>query len=214
MEEYKLKRYQEAEKRFLDIVISIFTIIVTLPIMVIISVLIKLDSKGKVIYKQKRITKNGKEFVMYKFRTMIEDAEKNTGPIIAIENDTRITRVGKILRKTRLDELPQFFNVLKGDMSIVGPRPERIEILNKIVKDVPNYRDRENVKAGITCIAHIKGDYYTEPKLRFEYDKEYMKDWSIKKDIKIIFETIKKVSRDVVKLKQENSKASAEDSKS
>ena len=92
--------------------------------------------------------------------TMIEDAEKNTGPIIAIENDTRITRVGKILRKTRLDELPQFFNVLKGDMSIVGPRPERIEILNKIVKDVPNYRDRENVKAGITCIAHIKGDYY------------------------------------------------------
>lgn len=207
MEKYKLKRYQEAEKRFLDIVISIFTIIVTLPIMVIISVLIKLDSKGKVIYKQKRITKNGKEFVMYKFRTMVEDAEKNTGPILAIENDTRITRVGKILRKTRLDELPQFFNVLKGDMSIVGPRPERIEILNKIVKDVPNYRDRENVKAGITCIAHIKGDYYTEPKLRFEYDKEYMKDWSIKKDILIISNTIKKIVKEIFKLtkiKEEN----------
>lgn len=125
MEKYKLKRYQEAEKRFLDIVISIFTIIVTLPIMVIISVLIKLDSKGKVIYKQKRITKNGKEFVMYKFRTMIEDAEKNTGPILAIENDTRITRVGKILRKTRLDELPQFLCIKR----YVGSRPERIEIL-------------------------------------------------------------------------------------
>ena len=207
MEKYKLKRYQEAEKRFLDIVISIFTIIIALPIMVIISVLIKLDSKGKVIYKQKRITKNGKEFVMYKFRTMVEDAEKNTGPILAIENDTRITRVGKILRKTRLDELPQFFNVLKGDMSIVGPRPERIEILNKIVKDVPNYRDRENVKAGITCIAHIKGDYYTEPKLRFEYDKEYMKDWSIKKDILIISNTIKKIVKEIFKLtkiKEEN----------
>ena len=207
MEKYKLKRYQEAEKRFLDIVISVFTIIIALPIMVIISVLIKLDSKGKVIYKQKRITKNGKEFVMYKFRTMVEDAEKNTGPILAIENDTRITRVGKILRKTRLDELPQFFNVLKGDMSIVGPRPERIEILNKIVKDVPNYRDRENVKAGITCIAHIKGDYYTEPKLRFEYDKEYMKDWSIKKDILIISNTIKKIVKEIFKLtkiKEEN----------
>ena len=193
-----LNRYKKLEKRLFDIVFSVIAIILTFPLMIIISIMIKVDSKGKVIYKQKRITKNGKEFIMYKFRTMIENAEKDTGPILAKEDDERITKIGKILRKTRLDELPQFFNVLKGDMSIVGPRPERKEIIEKIIKDVPDYRKREQVKAGITCIAHVKGDYYTKPETRLMYDKEYIKNWSMKNDIKIIFNTIKKITKEIL----------------
>lgn len=175
MEQYKLTKKQQIKKRIFDITISIIAIVITMPIMAVIAIAIKIDSKGNIIYKQKRVTKNGKEFTMYKFRTMIKDAEKTTGPILAKKDDTRITKVGKILRKTRLDELPQFFNVLKEDMSIVGPRPERKEIINKIIKEVPEYRQREQIKAGITCIAHIEGDYYTKPELRLEYDRKYMK---------------------------------------
>lgn len=197
MEQYKLNEKQKIEKRIFDVIISIIVIIITSPIMILIAIAIKIDSKGPVIYKQKRITKDGKEFTMYKFRTMIDNAEKETGPILAKKKDERITKVGKILRRTRLDELTQFFNVIKGDMSIVGPRPERKELIEKIIKELPEYRIREQVKAGITCIAHIEGDYYTEPKVRLEYDKMYMKDWSIKKDIKIIFKTILKVIKEL-----------------
>ena len=197
MEQYKLNKKQKIEKRIFDVIISIIVIIITSPIMILNAIAIKIDSKGPVIYKQKRITKDGKEFTMYKFRTMIDNAEKETGPILAKKKDERITKVGKILRRTRLDELTQFFNVIKGNMSIVGPRPERKELIEKIIKELPEYRIREQVKAGITCIAHIEGDYYTEPKVRLEYDKMYMKDWSIKKDIKIIFKTILKVIKEL-----------------
>lgn len=197
MEQYKLNKKQKIEKRIFDVIISIIVIIITSPIMILIAIAIKIDSKGPVIYKQKRVTKDGKEFTMYKFRTMIDNAEKETGPILAKKKDERITKVGKILRRTRLDELTQFFNVIKGDMSIVGPRPERKELIEKIIKELPEYRIREQVKAGITCIAHIEGDYYTEPKVRLEYDKMYMKDWNIKKDIKIILKTILKVIKEL-----------------
>ena len=206
MEEYKLKKYQVFEKRIFDIIFSIIALVITAPIMLLIVIAIKIDSRGKAIYKQKRITKGGKEFVIYKFRTMIEDAEKETGPILAKKDDSRITRVGKILRRTRLDELPQFFNVLKGNMSIVGPRPERKEFINEIIKEFPQYKERERVKAGITCIAHIEGDYYTKPELRLEYDRQYMESWSIRKDIKIIFKTIKKISKEILKMKQKKKK--------
>ena len=125
MEEYRLTRKQEFQKRIFDIIISIIAIVITSPVMLFIAIAIKMDSKGKIIFKQKRITKSGKEFTIYKFRTMVEAAEKNTGTVLAKKDDNRITRVGKVIRKTRLDELPQFLKVLKGDMSIVGPRPER-----------------------------------------------------------------------------------------
>lgn len=202
MEQYQLTKKQEAEKRIFDIILSIIAIVITSPIMLFIAIAIKIDGKGRIIYKQKRITKSGKEFTIYKFRTMVENAEKETWPVLAKKDDNRITRIGKVLRKTRLDELPQFFNVLKGDMSIVGPRPERREIIDEIIKEVPKYKEREQVKAGITCIAHIKGDYYTEPELRLEYDKEYMKNWSIIKDIKIIFKTLEKIGKEVFILKE------------
>lgn len=121
------------------------------------------------------------------------------GPILAVKGDNRITRVGKVLRKTKLDELPQLFNVLKGDMSIVGPRPERIEIIEDIIKVVPEYRIREQVKSGITGLSHIEGDYYTNPKQRLEYDITYMSKWSIKSDIKIVFRTFGKIIKDARK---------------
>ena len=121
------------------------------------------------------------------------------GPILAVKGDNRITRVGKVLRKTKLDELPQLFNVLKVDMSIVGPRPERIEIIEDIIKVVPEYRIREQVKSGITGLSHIEGDYYTNPKQRLEYDITYMSKWSIKSDIKIVFRTFGKIIKDARK---------------
>lgn len=206
MEKYKLKKYQEIEKRIFDIIFSLIAIVITSPIMFLVAIAIKLDSKGKVIFKQKRITKYGKEFIIYKFRTMIENAEKETGPILAKQYDDRVTKVGKILRKTRIDEMPQFFNVLKGDMSIVGPRPERREIIDIIIKDVPDYRQREDFKAGITGLAHIKGDYYTESKERLKYDKEYMTNWNLKKDFCIIIDTIKKIIKENIIIRIKNNK--------
>lgn len=204
MEQYKLEQKQKTQKRIFDVIISTIAIIITSPIMLIIAIAIKIDSKGPIVFKQKRITIDGKEFTMYKFRTMINNAEEETGPVLAKIDDKRITKVGKILRKSRLDELLQFFNVLKGDMSIVGPRPERKEIIEKIIKELPEYKIREQVKAGITCIAHIKGDYYTEPKIRLEYDKMYMKNWNLKKDIKIIFMTITKIFKELKDIRGKN----------
>ena len=204
MEQYKLEQKQKTQKRIFDVIISTIAIIITSPIMLIIAIAIKIDSKGPIVFKQKRITIDGKEFTMYKFRTMINNAEEETGPVLAKIDDKRITKVGKILRKSRLDELLQFFNVLKGDMSIVGPRPERKEIIEKIIKELPEYKIREQVKAGITCIAHIKGDYYTEPKIRLEYDKMYMKNWNLKKDIKIIFMTITKILKELKEIRRKN----------
>ena len=204
MKQYKLEQKQKIQKRIFDVFIATISIIITSPIMIIIAIAIKIDSKGPIVFKQKRITIDGKEFTMYKFRTMINNAEEETGPVLAKIDNKRITKVGNILRKIRLDELLQFFNVLKGDMSIVGPRPERKEIIEKIIKELPEYKIREQVKAGITCIAHIKGDYYTEPKIRLEYDKMYMKNWSLKKDIKIIFMTITKIFKELKDMRGEN----------
>lgn len=178
-------------KRAFDIVFSLFAIIITAPLMIVISALIKLTSPGSVFYKQERMGIGGDTFQMLKFRSMRADAEKETGAIWAKENDPRRTRFGAFLRKTSLDELPQFFNVLKGDMSIVGPRPERPVFIEEFRKSIPRYMLRHKMKAGITGWAQVngwRGD--TDLKKRIEYDLYYIENWSFWFDLKIMWLTV------------------------
>lgn len=186
----ELKRNQIVVKRIFDIFVSSIAIIFLAPLYIIIAILIKIDSTGKIIYTQDRIGKNGKIFKMYKFRTMKQNAEKMTGPILEKINDERVTKIGRYLRKTKLDESPQFINVLIGNMSIVGPRPERPELANEIKQEYNEFQIRELVKPGITGEACINSGYYALPQEKIKYDLKYMKNWSIKKDIKICMQTI------------------------
>jgi len=153
--------------------------------------MIKLDDKGPVFYKQERITENNKIFKLYKFRTMKVDAEEETGPTLALKDDPRITRVGKILRSTRLDELPQLVNVLKGEMSIVGPRPERPHFAEKFSEEIEDFKYRVLVKAGITGLAQVLGKYTTSPENKAKFDLLYIKNYSLLLDIRIMLNTIK-----------------------
>jgi len=179
-------------KRFFDVSFSAFILIVFSPLLLFISIMIKRDSPGPVIFKQKRVGLNGQEFVLYKFRTMYEDAEKH-GAVWAQEDDPRVTNVGKWLRKTRLDELPQFWNVLKGDMSIVGPRPERREFVEKLERIIPYYYLRHTVKPGITGWAQINYPYgasVEDAVHKLEYDLYYIKNMSPLLDTQIFLKTI------------------------
>jgi len=189
----KLKVGKRFIKRVFDIFFSILAIIIFIPFFIIVPILIKIDSKGPIIYKQKRLTMNNKEFTIYKFRSMIKDAELKSGPVFAYKSDPRITKIGRILRKYKIDELPQFFNVLIGDMSIVGPRPERKYFMDLLENEIPEYKLRLKFKAGITCYAHVFGNYHTSFKKRIEYDILYMNNWNIFKDFELIILTIKKV---------------------
>ncbi len=181
-------------KRMFDILFSIFVLIIFSPLLILISILIKLSSRGPVIYKQERIGLNGKIFNVYKFRTMRVDAEKETGPVWATKEDNRRTPLGKILRRTSLDEMPQFFNTLRGDMSIVGPRPERPFFVNQFKDNVPKYLDRHLLKSGITGWAQVNGMRgQASIEERTKYDLYYIENWSLILDIKIIAKTIKAV---------------------
>ena len=191
MEEYRLNRIQEIKKRIFDIIISLIGVIMSSPIMIIIAIIVKLDSKGPVIYKQKRITKNGKEFVIYKFRSMIVDAEKNSAAQLASKDDKRITKVGKFIRPARIDELPQFINIIKGEMSVVGPRPERKELIEKYSKYVEAFPYRTKVKAGLTGYAQIMGKYNSNPYNKLLYDLIYIQKFSVILDLKLILMTVK-----------------------
>lgn len=182
---------QKIIKRAIDILFSILGIIVTLPIMIVIALLIKLQDRGPVFFKQTRVTEGDRIFEIIKFRTMIKDAEKLTGPVVAGENDPRITRLGRILRATRLDELPQLINILKGDMSIVGPRPERPYFVEQFNKEIPDYKFRTLVKAGLTGLAQVLGKYNTTAEDKVKYDILYIRNYSIFLDLKIILQTIK-----------------------
>ncbi len=183
-------------KRIFDLVFAGFGVLLCLPIFPVIALLIKCDSPGPVFFRQVRVGKGEKNFTLFKFRTMHEDAEKATGPVWAAENDPRITRVGRWLRKSRLDEAPQLFNVLRGDMSIVGPRPERPEFMAQLGKAIPYYAHRHHVKPGATGWAQVKYAYGasiedTVEKLR--YDLYYIKNYSLWLDLVIIVETVKVV---------------------
>jgi exopolysaccharide biosynthesis polyprenyl glycosylphosphotransferase len=180
-----------AIKRFMDCCISLSALIITAPIMILIAVLIKLDSRGPVFFVQERVGCDGQKFNIYKFRSMVDDAEKNTGPKWATTNDPRTTRLGRFLRKYNLDELPQFVNVLRGEMSLVGPRPERPYFVNKFKEEITLYMRRHMVKAGMTGLAQIngwRGD--TSVKMRTRYDLYYVKNWSLLMDVKIILKTL------------------------
>ena len=178
-------------KRLIDIFGSLVLIILTCPIMLLVAVAIKLPDGGDVLYKQTRLTKNSREFKIYKFRSMVMNAEKNTGVVLARENDDRITPVGKFIRKTRFDELPQLFNILKGEMSFVGPRPERPEIYDEICKDMPEFRFRLVVKAGLTGYAQIYGKYNTSLRDKLLLDLYYIENFSLIDDIKMLLLTLK-----------------------
>ncbi len=191
IEDLGLTYEQRVIKRILDITISSIGLIITSPLIMIISIIIKLYDGGSVFFKQERVTENNRLFNLYKFRTMIEDAEKHTGPVLATEKDTRITPLGRFLRASRIDELPQLFNVLKGDMSIVGPRPERPFFAEQFNEEIDGFKYRVYVKAGITGLAQILGNYSTDPKTKSKYDLLYIKNYSLLSDIKIIFNTIK-----------------------
>jgi len=178
-------------KRLIDILGSLILIILTSPIMLAVAIAIKIQDGGDVFYKQVRLTKDEKEFKIIKFRSMVMNAEKNTGVVLAKENDDRITKVGKFIRKTRLDELPQLINILNGDMSFVGPRPERPEIYDKICKTMPEFRYRLVVKAGLTGYAQVYGKYNTSLRDKLLLDLYYIENYSVIDDIKLILLTLK-----------------------
>ena len=159
--------------------------------MLITAILIKATSKGPVFYKQIRITKDQREFNILKFRTMSATAEKDSGPVLATANDARVTTIGKYLRSLRIDELPQLINVLKGDMSLVGPRPERPFFVDQFNKENPYYYLRHNVRAGITGYAQVYGKYATDFNSKLNFDLVYIKKYSFILDIKILLQTIK-----------------------
>lgn len=184
---------QRLIKRTFDIIFSVLAIILTSPFMLFAAIGTKISSKGPVFFKQERLTIDNKPYNIIKFRTMIQDAESKTGAVISGKNDPRVTKFGKLLRRTKIDELPQFFNVLVGDMSVVGPRSERPEFVTNFEKEIPGYSQRFAVKAGITGLAQVAGNYDTTPQDKLRYDLLYIKNYSILQDIKIIFSTVRAI---------------------
>jgi exopolysaccharide biosynthesis polyprenyl glycosylphosphotransferase len=188
-----MKPWEEIAKRLLDVGFSLTILVVGLPLWIIIAVCIKLDSRGPVFYRQVRVGRSDKHFKVFKFRSMRADAEKHSGPIWAGRNDPRVTRVGRMLRKTHLDEVPQFINVLVGDMSLVGPRPERPYFVDKLIKEIPLYNHRHRVRPGITGWAQVKFKYdesVEDVKAKIKYDLYYIENISWRLDMKILLNTI------------------------
>jgi exopolysaccharide biosynthesis polyprenyl glycosylphosphotransferase len=188
-----MPEWEKKLKRISDVVISFLILVLTLPMSFFVAIAIKLNSKGPVLFKQERIGMNGKKFKIYKFRSMYQDAEKNTGPVWSTKNDPRVTRVGKILRKLRIDEIPQFVNVLKGEMSLVGPRPERPYFVEQLSGQIPYYQRRLKVRPGITGWAQVKHKYdesIEDVKVKLRYDLFYIENMSLRMDIKILARTI------------------------
>ena len=181
----------DSYKRPFDLLILLGTHILLSPVLVmlwiIIPIAIWLEDRGPVFYMQERVGKNGKIFRLYKFRSMVVDAENITGAVWATKNDPRITQVGNFLRKRALDELPQTLNMWAGDLSLVGPRPERPEIMANIIKELPEYSDRLSIKPGLTGVAQVFGRYSSEPKVKLKYDRIYSRHMSVVFDIKLLF---------------------------
>lgn len=185
--------WEKGVKRLLDVVFSLVVLTLTFPFLAVIGLLIKLDSPGAIIYKQKRVGRGGRPFTIYKFRTMREGAESETGPTWATENDPRVTKLGYWLRKMRIDEIPQLWNVLRGSMSLVGPRPERPHFVDQFKIQIPLYTRRLRVRPGITGWAQVKWKYDSsldDVKEKTKYDLFYVENTSLKMDLKILIITL------------------------
>ncbi|MGI6432726.1 MAG: exopolysaccharide biosynthesis polyprenyl glycosylphosphotransferase [Sphaerochaetaceae bacterium] len=182
--------FQRFAKRLFDLISSLLAMVVLSPLLLLLALLVKLTSAGPVLYKQKRVTMDGKEFWMLKYRSMADRPLGEEDGKWTTKDDPRITKVGKFIRKTSLDELPQLFNVVKGEMSLIGPRPERPELVAKFIHEIPGYQLRHKVKAGITGYAQVngfRGDTSLEG--RIEYDLAYIRNWSLLLDFKIFILT-------------------------
>jgi sugar transferase (PEP-CTERM system associated) len=191
---FKKSNFNRVVKTAMDYFLASIGLIISLPVIALAALAIKIDSPGPILYWQERVGKNGKIFKLAKFRSMRWDAEKETGPVWTAENDERITRVGKIIRKIRLDEIPQMFNVLGGEMSFVGPRPERPHFVNQLKNEIPFYEKRLSMKPGITGWAQIEYPYgasKNDAMEKLKYDLFYIKNMSIFLDVGIIFRTIR-----------------------
>lgn len=189
------KTYDRA-KRLFDLVASIVALLILSPVYLCVAMLVKLTSSGPVLFKQTRVGKDGDLFEIYKFRTMRADAEKESGPVWASKNDSRITPLGGFLRKTRLDEVPQFINVLQGHMSVIGPRPERPFFVEKLSQDIPHYAQRLAVKPGITGLAQVRHKYdetIEDVKKKVKYDLMYIKKLCLWMDLRIALGTFRVV---------------------
>lgn len=190
---FRNSRIDDAGKRAFDILISLIGLVVTVPIMVVVAGLVALDSPGPVLYTQKRVGRHGREFVLYKFRSMRSDAERDGVPRWAAKGDHRITRLGKWLRQLRLDELPQFVNVLKGDMSLIGPRPERAYFVEQLSHTIPYYHLRHQVRPGLTGWAQVSYKYtdsVEDARIKFSYDLYYLKNRGLLLDLLIMLQTV------------------------
>ena len=179
-------------KRLTDFFLSIVLLIPAIPIYLISAIFIILETNGNPLYVQERVGLNGDKFKIYKLRSMYSDAEKD-GHKWAEKEDSRITKVGSIIRKTRIDELPQLINIIKGEMAIIGPRPERPEFIEEFLKEIPDFNDRLAVKPGITGWAQVNGGYELSPKEKLKYDQYYIEHENFKLDVLILFKTIKVV---------------------
>jgi lipopolysaccharide/colanic/teichoic acid biosynthesis glycosyltransferase len=175
----------EAAKRAADIVVAGTGLLLSMPVWLAVCAAILLDDGLPIFYRQRRMGRHGRIFEAMKFRSMIRDAERMTGPVLAAQNDPRITKVGRILRKTALDELPQLWNILKGDMSFVGPRPERPELVAQIARSLPGYMRRHAVPPGLTGLAQVYGRYYSRPGQKLKYDLLYARRRTLLLDLEI-----------------------------
>lgn len=189
--EYSLTVEQRAVKRLIDVVCALLLVVITSPIMLVAAIIIKLYDGGPVLYKQIRCTRDQKEFYIMKFRSMRVDAEKDGVARLAAKNDSRITPIGRFIRAVRIDELPQLFNILKGEMSFIGPRPERPEIIAQYVKDMPEFVFRMKVKAGLAGYAQVYGKYNTTPYDKLKLDLAYIENYSVWLDVKLMLLTLK-----------------------
>jgi len=174
---------------------AFFGAILSLPLAILTAILIKIDSRGPVLYKQERVGRGGQTFMVMKFRSMRVDAEKD-GPVWARDADDRVTRVGRIIRKIRIDEIPQFWNILRGDMNFVGPRPERPHFVSQLAEEIPLYEQRHLIAPGLTGWAQIKypyGSSIEDARQKLQYDLYYIKNQSLALDAAILFETVKTI---------------------